>query len=233
MMGALIRTFVACGLTACWMVTQPSHAAGPQHDVFQRPKPRGLKQQEPESVKTQKASAAPVEWKPGLRAIIRGGGNAWVNVEGRILQVGQEMNGFRLVNVEERRAVFVKDDVRYTLDLPDVRSASRASGSGDTKAVAESRPGGGKAASDAASAAATQADAGNGPPAAAAKAANDPGLAGGAKSVPDSAPGDGRVPADPARLNAIKASAVLHKRDGLAAGVAAASGGELAEAGGR
>jgi hypothetical protein len=221
MMAALIRTLVACGLVGCWAAAQFSHAAGPQHDVFERPKPRLLKQHDAESVKAQKAPAPPADWKPGLRAIIQGSGGAWVNVEGRILQVGQAIDGFRLVNVEERRAVFVKDEVRYTLDLPDVRGASRAPGSaaGEPKAVAES-PGGGKAAGDAASAAAT-------------KVPNDPGLAAGAKAVPDSAPGDGRVPVEPARLGAIKTSAVLPRREGVSPELAAGSIGGPAGASGR
>lgn len=128
------------GLLAVFGALPPGHAAGPQHDVFQRPKPAVLKQAETESVKA-KAPVAPVEWKPELKAIIKGDGNAWVNVEGRILQVGQDMDGFRLVDVQERHAVFMKDEVRYTLELRDVRGVSRASSSaGGVKGLAETAP---------------------------------------------------------------------------------------------
>jgi hypothetical protein len=135
---------LALGQIALSGAALPAHAAGPQHDVFERPKPRTLKQQDAETVKTLKPAPAPIEWKPELRALISGGETAWVNVEGRILQVGQDIDGFRLVEVQERSAVFVKDNARYTLDLPAVKASPRQRASGvapaaDTPSVAASK----------------------------------------------------------------------------------------------
>lgn len=219
---------LACGLLAGAALPSMSLASGPQHDVFERPKPRVLKQQEAESVKTQKP-LAPVEWKPELKAIIQGGGNAWVNVEGRILQVGQDMDGFRLVAVEERRAFFLKDEVRYTLDLRDVKAAAVTSKG--IRAVTETASGGGKAVVDAgqgsSKAGADPAPAGGG------KAATDPVPVGSNKRTNEAPSGSGSVANDRAPLGAIKTSVIVSAPD-ASPSVSAPSGSRaLAEASGR
>jgi hypothetical protein len=195
---------LACGLSAFGPAPSMSHAAGPQHDVFERPKPRALKQQESESVKTPKAPPAPIEWKPELRAIIRGGDTAWVNVEGRIVQVGQDMDGFRLINVEERRAVFVKDELRYTLDLREIKAAASASRPG-SKAVTGTTSGGSVASAEpprGSKVASDTASAGEG------KAVTDP-AAPGSKSVTPPPMGGSEAAADRVPIGSIKASAIL------------------------
>ena len=99
----------------------PAGAAGLRHDIFERPSVEALKPTGAAPVKTVPPSPPPVEWKPELRAIIDGKGGAMVNVEGRILQIGQEMDGYRLAEVHDRQATFVKDRTRYTLFLKSVR----------------------------------------------------------------------------------------------------------------
>ena len=49
-----------------------------------------------------------------------------VNVEGRIVQMGQEMDGYRLIEVQDRTATFVRDKVRYTLALKAIVGAEAA-----------------------------------------------------------------------------------------------------------
>ena len=49
-----------------------------------------------------------------------------VNVEGRIVQMGQEMDGYRLIEVQDRTATFVRDKVRYTLALKAIGAAEAA-----------------------------------------------------------------------------------------------------------
>jgi hypothetical protein len=210
-----------------------AHAAGPQHDVFERPKPRSLKPQDAETVKSMKPAPAPVEWKPELRAIISGGGNAWVNVEGRILQVGQDMDGFRLVEVQERRAVFMKDDVRYALDLPAVKAASRAASGPAVKPAADTASGiDSKAAGDGLAGSSTKgaADA----PSAASKVAADPPSAAGGKAAADP-PSGGRNKGttDPAPPAFIKSSTILPKLDAPRVEGASDAPGRFAEAIGR
>lgn len=117
-----------CALAAAAPACVGSHAAGLQHDLFARPALQALKPEQPQSVKTVAPAPPPPEWKPELKAIITGGGTAMVNVEGRIVQMGQEMDGYRLVGVEERRAIFVRDKVRYTLLLNAVKGADAPAG---------------------------------------------------------------------------------------------------------
>jgi hypothetical protein len=196
---------LACGLFASAAVPSMIHAAGPQHDVFERPKPRALKQHDAESVKTQRP-LAPIEWNPELRAIIHAGANAWVNVEGRILQVGQDMDGFRLVAVEERRAVFVKDEARYTLDLRDIKA--RPVGSKGIKTVTEAASGeAGKAVADSASG---SSKAGTGPAhAGSGKVATDPVPVGSNKRTDEVPVGSGNVANDRLPLGGIKTSVIV------------------------
>ena len=129
-----------CALAAAAPACVGSHAAGLQHDLFARPALQALKPEQPQSVKTVAPAPPPPEWKPELKAIITGGGTAMVNVEGRIVQMGQEIDGYRLVEVEERRATFVRDKVRYTLLLNAVRSAEAPSGSATAPAGGAVKP---------------------------------------------------------------------------------------------
>ena len=133
MMPRYLSVFCVCAAIAA--SAAPVHAAGLQHDLFARPPLEALKPEQPQSVKTVTPAIPPPEWKPELRAIIAGAGTAIVNVEGRIVQMGQEMDGYRLVEVQERRATFVRDKVRYTLLLNAVKGADAPAGSGSAKAA--------------------------------------------------------------------------------------------------
>ena len=115
-----------CAFAAAAPAAVGSHAASLQHDIFARPPLEALKPEGAQPVKTVTPALPPPEWKPELRAIITGGGTAMVNVEGRIVQMGQEIDGYRLVEVHQRRATFVKDKVRYTLALGEVRAPGAA-----------------------------------------------------------------------------------------------------------
>ena len=108
-------------------VAAPLQAATLQHDLFDRPALEALKPVAGAAVKTASPPPVPPEWKPELRAIIRGGGSPMVNVEGRIVQMGQEIEGYRLVELQEREATFVKDKVRHTLVLKGVKAADAPS----------------------------------------------------------------------------------------------------------
>jgi hypothetical protein len=216
----LMTLLLACVPVAVGGLGLMAHAAGPQHDVFERPKPRSLKQHDPETVKSMKPAPAPVEWKPELRAIISGGGKAWVNVEGRILQVGQDMDGFRLVEVQERRAIFVKDDVRYALDLPAVKAGSRPSAGGGVKSATDTASGSAsKGAGDAAASSSAK--------------ATDAASPAGSKVAPEPAPASSPVAKEPVPIGSIKSSAILPKPDASRAGGPWGAPGKFAEASGR
>ena len=110
-----------------------------QHDLFARPALEALKPSSGAPVKTLTAPPPPPEWQPELRAIIRGAASAMVNVEGRIVQMGQEIDGYRLVELHDRTATFVKDKVRYSLVLKPLKAGEPAPPA-PAKAAAEAPP---------------------------------------------------------------------------------------------
>ena len=58
-------------------------------------------------------------WKPRLRATMRSGNGAMVNIDGDVIAIGEEINGFRLLEVQERSAVFSKNGERIPVSLDD------------------------------------------------------------------------------------------------------------------
>ena len=57
----------------------------------------------------------PPPWSPELRGTLVSPWGPMVNVDGVILEIGEEIDGFRLVEVREYEAVFVRDGARRTL----------------------------------------------------------------------------------------------------------------------
>lgn len=80
-----------------------------KHDPFVRP----LLLPQPTSAAQASASAA----KPELRAIMAAGPESIVNIEGVLLRRGEQFNGYRLLEVHEETAVFIKNNKRVTLSL--------------------------------------------------------------------------------------------------------------------
>jgi len=58
---------------------------------------------------------------PKLRAVVRAGPHSMVNLDGAILALGDSAEGYRLVEVRDYSAVFVKDGVRRELALEAAR----------------------------------------------------------------------------------------------------------------
>ena len=52
-----------------------------------------------------------------LTATMRSGSLSLVNLEGELLEKGESIDGFRLMDVRERSATFVKDGKRFTLNI--------------------------------------------------------------------------------------------------------------------
>ena len=61
------------------------------------------------------APAAPAVWNPTLRAVMVAGRSSAVNVGGEMVRLGEELDGYRLVEVTERRAVFERQGTLYEL----------------------------------------------------------------------------------------------------------------------
>ena len=57
------------------------------------------------------AVAEPPPWAPVLRAVMVAGAASMANVDGHLLRMGEEVDGYRLVEVTDRRAVFERDGV--------------------------------------------------------------------------------------------------------------------------
>ena len=56
-------------------------------------------------------------WSPVLRATMLAGDFSMVNLNGVIISVGEEVDGYRLVEVGEQTAVFAKNGKRHVLSM--------------------------------------------------------------------------------------------------------------------
>jgi hypothetical protein len=111
-----------------------------KHDPFARPAPAA-----------RRASAAPMPatavkpplpepvWKPELRAIMVAGSKSIVNVDGALVRIGEQFNGYRLVEVHEETAVFVNDTKRVTLSLGGIKPLRTPPPRQDDRGVAQQR----------------------------------------------------------------------------------------------
>jgi hypothetical protein len=85
------------------------------HDPFRKP---AIPQQSVAGPEISKPSAQQA-WIPKLTATLRAGRNSMANVDGKIIKLGETLNGYRLVKVDERSAVFVKNKQRKKLTIDD------------------------------------------------------------------------------------------------------------------
>jgi hypothetical protein len=58
-----------------------------------------------------------VSWDPQLIAVMVAGKNSIVNLDGVILKIGEEIDGFRLVEVRDRKAIFRKGSKRIVVEM--------------------------------------------------------------------------------------------------------------------
>ena len=79
--------------------------------VLERPAP-------PPAPAAKPAAPPPAPWAPTLRATVVAGRHSLVDVDGVVVGIGQEIAGYRLVQVGERRAVFEKHGTRRVLEIP-------------------------------------------------------------------------------------------------------------------
>ncbi len=69
------------------------------------------------------AAAAEVSRSPELRATLVAGKRSIANLEGTILGIGEEAHGYRLLEVRDWDAVFMKDGARVVLEIDPKESA--------------------------------------------------------------------------------------------------------------
>jgi hypothetical protein len=89
-----------------------------QHDPFVRPAV-GLLQGHASSAATPGRVKAAPEAKPklNLQAVLVAGPQSIANVDGVMLRVGDSINGYRLLEVAHRSAVFEKNGAKFTLGI--------------------------------------------------------------------------------------------------------------------
>lgn len=92
-----------------------SHANRVRHDPFQRPV---IPQQSAAATEVIKPSAQQ-SWAPKLTATLRAGHNSMANVNGNIIKLGETIDGYRLMEVDERSAVFAKNKQSIHLKIDD------------------------------------------------------------------------------------------------------------------
>lgn len=98
---------LACAAPA-WAAEPPTLAL--RHDPFTRPVATasgGL------------AGAAPADtaWQPALRAVVVAGPRSSALVDGQVLELGDELDGYRLIQVLPDKAIFKKRGRRFELSV--------------------------------------------------------------------------------------------------------------------
>jgi hypothetical protein len=83
------------------------------HDPFQKPAIPQANIAEPEASKASTQNT----WVPLLKATLRAGRNSMANVNGKIIKLGETFNGYKLITVEGRSAVFIKNKQRIKLTI--------------------------------------------------------------------------------------------------------------------
>lgn len=100
---------VSLGASALWA---DEVAPKLRYNPFKRP---DLSQRVSTPVK--QAVTTTLAWTPELRATLVAGKQSMVNVDGEIVMLGEEIRGYRLVEVREHEAVFAKGVGRITVTM--------------------------------------------------------------------------------------------------------------------
>lgn len=78
-----------------------------QHDPFARPSLNG----------STSSAGASISSGPKLIAVIVAGKKSLVNLNGTIIGIGEEKDGYRLIEVRDHKAIFEKSKKRIVLDM--------------------------------------------------------------------------------------------------------------------
>ena len=89
-----------------------------QHDPFARPALGAIPANAAAGAASRRAQGAPaVAPKLNLQAVLVAGPHSIANVDGVMVRVGDAIQGYRLVAVHDRSAVFEKNGARFTLGI--------------------------------------------------------------------------------------------------------------------
>jgi len=84
-----------------------------QNDPFRQPEFAVM----PQKVVANASKSVKEVWLPQLRATIRAGNGSMANINGEIIKIGEKIDGFKLVEVHERDAFFIKDGTKYHVSM--------------------------------------------------------------------------------------------------------------------
>lgn len=119
-----VLVYIAAGL-ACTPGFGWAQSDALKHDPFARPaflKATPLTAaQARDNAGVGKGALPEAAWQPELAAVMVAGPKSAVSIDGKIVRLGEEINGHRLVEVHEQTAVFVKDRKRVTLSLREMK----------------------------------------------------------------------------------------------------------------
>lgn len=93
------------------LVPVAASAAPLQHDVFARPFQLGAAP----------AAGANTFRKPKLTAVIVAGKKSLVNLNGTIIGIGEQKDGYRLISVGDRKAIFEKRKKLVVLEMSSLK----------------------------------------------------------------------------------------------------------------
>jgi hypothetical protein len=99
--------------TRAWLLAASLSAASAlatealRHDLFARPN----------RTSSATGSESLATWNPTLTAVLVAGDESLANVGGTIVKVGEEIDGYRLLRVQEGTAVFVKNGIQVVLTM--------------------------------------------------------------------------------------------------------------------
>lgn len=114
----------ASGLAAAAGVAEKNEP-GLRHDPFAWPAATRAPVVAAPAIAASAAEPPPKAWQPRLRAVVVAGNRSMVSVEGSIIFLGEQIDGFRLVQVEERSATFSKNGVRVEVKMDGGNAAAR------------------------------------------------------------------------------------------------------------
>lgn len=103
-------------LLACAPAPAYSQAATLRHDPFVRPAAAQQRLAQ-DANKSGSVPAREERWNPELRAVMLAGASSMANVDGTVLRIGEEINGYRLVEVHDGEALFSKGAERLTVSM--------------------------------------------------------------------------------------------------------------------
>jgi hypothetical protein len=86
-----------------------------KHDPFERPILTSTVNSTPVDANVSVQEEVP--WNPTLSAVMVAGKNSLINLDGAIMKLGEEKDGYRLIQVKDREALLIKGKKRVTLSI--------------------------------------------------------------------------------------------------------------------